>query len=57
MRTLDSFDPDSVDLILRPSIAAARRTPDLFAICGEDIVFDDIPLQKQMFQLPAPRTG
>jgi hypothetical protein len=46
--TFDNFDPvtyPTVDVILRPSEAAARRVPGMTAIWGAEIILKDVPIE------------
>ena len=48
VRMLEGFDPVQypvVDVILRPSKAAARRTPGITRIWGQEIIFKDVPIE------------
>lgn len=42
---LEGFEGSTIDIVLRPSRDIAARTIDLFRICGEEIVLEDVPVE------------
>ncbi len=41
-----AFDHETLDLILRPDPDAARTTVDIFEIYGEEIILEDVPINR-----------
>jgi len=54
---LDGFSANVVDVILRPSVEEAKTTPDLTSIWGEEIIFENVPVDWQVLNRDEPASS